>query len=317
VMLTRKIHYVPYWVLAGAIFFGLEELAIRLFQETAVTWRQVLVASIGIFGVIIGWNSIYRTFLHSMSDLDSIVEIPGGDADSSIRTRAERFFTLKSWGAKVAIAILCIGATATMLLMGLPFRTFGMNALFLIQMQFFLAVCGHGVYFLIALLVFLSQVVDYPLKTSFYRVNHPAILSLYTFYSRSAFVVLLLYSCLLVVIWQSPYGLQSYMLIWPSILAFYPLAMFTWSFLKIHKLMYRIKQSNVDMINRQVKETLELLSEQASRENAEILAQLMDIQKKVEAVRDWPIAFQGIVTFVVGMIAPIAQVLISVFDVFK
>jgi hypothetical protein len=78
--------------------------------------------------------------------------------------------------------------------------------------------------------------------------------------------------------------------------------------------MYNLKQRNIDVINGQVVEISNQLQGKPTKETAEILMQLMDIQKKIENMREWPVSAQGAFTFLVATLTPIIQIGLSIWS---
>jgi len=107
------------------------------------------------------------------------------------------------------------------------------------------------------------------------------------------------------------------MIAWMIVTAFFPLAMFLFSLLQIHKLLSQIRQYNLELINQQIQTAYNCLATTLSKDTAEQLSQLMDVQNKVGKMPEWPLALEGITTLAVTIVIPIVQIAISVFGVFS
>jgi hypothetical protein len=308
IMLTRRVHYIPYWIAVGAVLFAIEQVLIRALGESGFFWVRLLVAYGGLCGIVITLIYMSRSFRAMMSELASVIEPPVADYGLWVEHKTQEIFSFTHWAARLMSALFVVGVTSTILLAVLPFRSSALNAVWIIGWQPFLIVSGHAAYSIIAGLDFLTQIVRYPVKVPFYRPNHPAIQSLSAFYSRAALVVLVFYIGLIAAVWTNPYGFTAPAVAWILVTGFLPLSLFLWSFFQIHGLLRRIKQINLDTVNQQVQVTLTLLQTTPSKENAEALAQIMDIQKKVEQEPEWPFTLEEIFTLIATAVAPISQI---------
>jgi hypothetical protein len=87
--------------------------------------------------------------------------------------------------------------------------------------------------------------------------------------------------------------------------------MFVWSFFQIHVLLRQMKLRHIQQISHEVQGALEAFKKLPSKENAETLNQLMEIQTKIQRLTEWPISVQGVATFLVTFLSPIVQFLVS------
>jgi hypothetical protein len=83
-------------------------------------------------------------------------------------------------------------------------------------------------------------------------IQHPVVHKLHNYYLTQTFFLVFYYVFLVIAIWQGPYGFNKPMLVWLACVAFYPFAVFPWSFFQIHILMRNIKQSHLEIINSKV-----------------------------------------------------------------
>jgi hypothetical protein len=225
-----------------------------------------------------------------------------------------RIFSLDTLQAKIVVFSINAGGTITLILLGLPFSSPILNIILIIGMQFIYLVYSLSVYSLISMLIFFFEISTYPVSVPFYRSNHPAVRKFLTTYSRSSFLTLIAYSLGVFMIWQGPYEFTPEIVAWLTILSFLPLSMFSWSFFQAHRLLRRIKENHIDFINHKIQNIANSVEQDMTKDSLEILSKLMDIQKSVESTQEWPIAFEGVFTFLVTLIIPIIQVVLSVFE---
>jgi ABC-type multidrug transport system fused ATPase/permease subunit len=174
------------------------------------------------------------------------------------------------------------------------------------------------------LLTTLRELVLRSVHIPFFMMEHRVISKLQNYYAFVGSTVAFAYLWLVVATWRSPYGLSNNVLqVWLTILALYPLAIFVISFQQIHIFMRNIKLSHLAVINREVQEALSNVQTSSSKnlDDAERLEKLMDIQTKVENVREWPIGsqttFAFIVSFIITFVTAITQVIIAYMRVQK
>jgi hypothetical protein len=155
-------------------------------------------------------------------------------------------------------------------------------------------------------------------------MEREAVSKLQNFYAFVGATVAFAYMWLVVATWRSPYTLSSVALeVWLTILALYPLAIFGVSLQQIHVFMKRIKLSHLEVINKEVQGALQQVQNNPAKslEDAQRLEKLMDIQSKVEAVKEWPIGSQTTVafttSFVITFVTAVTQVVIAYLRVQK
>lgn len=201
--------------------------------------------------------------------------------------------------------------------LGFPFQTLTANILAVLGFIPLLIICGQGAYLLLDLLLVLRELVNLPPKVSFYLQSHPAIARLQNSFSSASLIVMLAYICLVLSIWQGPYGFSLEMQIWLTVLAFYPISMFFWSFFHVHILMLNVKNSHIKIVNKEVQETLERVLKNKKNDDVDRLEKLMGIQNKVQAMKEYPVEFQGTLTFIATFATVLIQIIISVRELLK
>ncbi|MGI9065260.1 MAG: hypothetical protein ACR2HX_02500 [Pyrinomonadaceae bacterium] len=238
--------------------------------------------------------------------------------DSWVESRAKRIFTFSSWGSYVVTALIAVPGLITIFVVGLPSKFTGLNLFGISFFGVILILCGHGLYMCLDLLLTLRELVMRPVQVPFFMMEHRAISKLQNYYAFVGATVAFAYLWLVVATWRSPYRLSNGVLeVWLTVLAIYPLAIFVVSLHQIHVLMRNIKLSHLAVINREVQEALRAVQDSSNKrlEDAESLEKLMDIQSKVEGVREWPIGSQTtlafVTSFIITLVTAVTQVIIA------
>jgi hypothetical protein len=192
------------------------------------------------------------------------------------------------------------------------------------------------------LLATLRELVLRHIQVSFFMMEHRTISKIQSYHAFVAATVTFAYIWLVIATWQSPYSLSKGILqVWLTILSFYPLTLFVGSFLLIHIFMRNIKLSHLSVINKEVQEALKhvqnnsiIISTQMSfranlsntptfdegsyeirsnkgLEDVQRLEKLMDIQTKIENMREWPIGSQTTIAFIITLLTALTQVAIA------
>lgn len=316
VILLKRIPYWIYWSAIGILGFTMWEIVIRAFGDKHFLWTQLLFGGgIALLPMTYVWMS--HNFQNIMRILSPLLWSDNAEFEGWLEVRATRVFTLNSWQARLVTGFIVISALITVILSRLPFNSSVLNFLALIGFTPLLVVCGQGAYILTHLLVTLREIVRRPPKVPFFMLSHSAISGLQNYYSATAVVVTLAYICLVIAVWQGPYGLSLEMQIWLTVLAFYPLSMFFWSFFQVHILMRNIKQSHIEIINQEVQLTLEKVLSRNENEDVERLDKVMDIQNRIQTTKEWPVDLQGTLTFLIALTTAIVQVMISIVGILK
>lgn len=245
--------------------------------------------------------------------LEDILVIPSKSHNEWVEKKMREVFSFETFLSKLFPMLFALSVTFSVLLWFLPYQSTLLNILWVAAIQPFLLISGHGAYCIISVLTFLSEIDSYPIKVPFYRRNHPSIESISFFYSYATSVAVIFYLWLLLETPLGPFGFitQPIIVIWLIIIGFFPLSMFVWSFLKVNTFTRRIKQSHIDVINQEVIVALDKLKKKPSKENAETLSQIMDIQHRIERENVVFIKIEQILTFISTLIAPFGQSIIS------
>jgi hypothetical protein len=314
-LVTPKwIHFIPYWVIIGLIYFLITELAVRLVGETYLFVFRFLLAFGGITAAGIITNIIKKRFNSAMQEYSTVAEFPHKNSEGWIKEKSEELFSLNTWTSKVVWICVDIGVMATVVIvLGSPFHSIPPYIFGLIVMQPIILLMSQGAYFLIVLLMVLSQVVKYPVKVPFFMNKPPAIMKLFNFYSRTTFLILIAHIVIVLIIWQSPYGINGVTSLW-LIVGFYPLLMLLWSMNQFHVLMKRIKQDNVEIINNNVQFALASVQLNPRKDNIAQLSDLIEIQNHLEKSPEWPIATEGLITIFATGTVPIVNIFLTIYN---
>jgi hypothetical protein len=151
--------------------------------------------------------------------------------------------------------------------------------------------------------------VRYPLKPAFYKPGRLSTAALSNTFSLTAMFALAFYLLHVLAIMLAGYRLDVWIVTWITVNAFFPLALFLWSFFQVHFLIRRMKIANINAVNQQVQDTFACLQNQPSKEQAALLDQMMEIQKKVEQTDEWPISKEEITTLLVTLLVPFIQII--------
>ncbi len=224
-------------------------------------------------------------------------------------------FTLHSWPAKIVTGFITSAALITIITLGLPLKS-GIHLVVAYTFFFFLSMfCGQCLFISIGLLLKLKEIVDRPIKVPFFLLPHPGISRLQNFYSATTLIIVSFYTGFVIAVWLGPYGFNLAMLVWLTALSGYPLAMFSWSFFQIHFLLQNVKQSHLKIANNEVQQALKNVLTDHSLKETDRLEKMMSIQNKVKAMKEWPIAVEGALTFLTALVVAIVQALIYVLEV--
>lgn len=305
-----------FWPLIGTVTFFIGILIINLSKETGYFWTQIFFTgmSIGIPLVFIWLNDNFRAALYPLSN---ILWNDSADFDSWVETRKRRLFTFESPVAKLLIVLAVALALITIFLLGLPFKSLGVNIIALIGFAFLTIENAHSAYTFLDFLITAHEIANRPINPPFYINTKYVISKLQNYYSSLTLFITGGYFAMAIAIWQGPYGITPELQIWLSFGAFYPLASFFWLFFQSHVIMQRIKHANLVAINQEIQTTYAQTMSKKSNEKLEQLSKIMELQDKVALLPEWPIELQGTITFAIAFITAIIQVFVSVSGLFR
>lgn len=306
----KKMPYGLFWFLLGVLFGVAIELILYLFEGKSY-YVTVLFLSTSIFI----WPTVFIWFSRSFSTImTEISELMWENQDcfkNWLSEREKRIFSFRNFYPKIISLIFGLGIPLTLCLLGIPVQNISVKILVLLALGFISFIGGHYAYVFIDLIITLREISNRPIRTPFFRLPHPSIVNLQRFYSTITMFILFAFSSLLFTVWNSPYGLHPYLLVWLSILGVYPFAMFLWSMYLIHKMMVKAKQSYIDIVNNQIQLILKNAIENSDDITFERLSKVVDIQVRVQKLDEWPISFSESITFVLTITTIVMQIAIS------
>jgi len=302
-MFTKRLHYIPFWFMIGAILFLQQEIIARVFGETQLFILRILISfyvSVAAIFII----SLKNLFTRVAVELKTVIKFPLPH-EIWRQQKVDKLGTFSTLTVRWFLLIIILSFTATVLWLGVPYHSTIPNVVFILSLQPFLITGAHKVYGVWELLKTLKEIVNCPLKTPFYLSRHPAVMLLANFYSRASVYALIIVFLLALCVWFNPYGLTPALIGWWLFTSTLPVMLFIWSFIQLHTLMQRIKQENVKIINNQIQDSLQALQDKPTKDGAERLAIFMSIQNMAEKMSEWPFSYQGITTFLATFLFPI------------
>lgn len=316
IILIKKIPYWLYWLIIGTTGFIFGEFLFNYLGEQPFIIDRVIGAyTITIIPILNIW--LFYSFRKTLKEIINSVWERDEAAESWLQERESRIFTLRQLPAKLVTGFIVISGLITIAMLGLPFRSTTTNILGVIAFTVLLWFCGQTLYISFDLLVTLRDIVNKPTDVPFMLLPNPAVSKLQTYYSTAALTITFLYTSLVVAIWQGPYGINTVMLIWLTVLAFYPTSMLVWSFTQIHTLIRNIKHSHLKIINDEIQKNLRRISKSNSVDDVDRLDKLIKIQGEVSSIKEWNFAFGNSITFVLTSLAGVIQVIISIREILK
>ena len=307
----KRIHYLFYWLIFGAIYFLIWEAITRVLGENGYTLFRVTIAFGGISGLIIFTTAMRNAFQSLLDKLENVIA-PAKDYEKWSTQTVSDIFSFKLPSAKLFPLIFAIGVTSTVLIAFPPYHSNWANIIWIIALQPFFIVGGFGAHGILHLLYFLTRLSAYPIKVPLFRQNHPGVVALSLFYSYLTLVVVICYVWLITATWQSPYSRLTQSNIWLIIIGFFPLATFIWSYFRILAFARNILQTHLDIINDQVQSALKQVKKKPSKENAEALMKIMEVQIYLEKHNQLPIKIEQVLTLSTTLLAPFTQLAIDV-----
>lgn len=172
-------------------------------------------------------------------------------------------------------------------------------------------IAGHAAYIILSLIKCLIELSKSPVFVPFYRLPNPSISKLQNYYSALSLITTFVYIHVLIGLQLSPVGFPPIIVTILAIGGFYPLVLFLFTFIFTHKIAQNIKQSHLNLINEEVQEALERALKGKSGTGYEILKQAMEVQDKVQNMREWPFELSGVITFTITLATGIGQLIVT------
>lgn len=300
-----------YWAIVGATAFIIGELAVRL-DGTSYLLRTRIAGALGIIFLPLGYLAFFDKLVPVLRALKPVLWHE--EFDSWLVDRLCFIFTVRSWQSKVATGSVALAGILTVLQLGAPLHSRGLNVLVGSCFFFLLVVCGQGAHICLALLWLLHDVGKRTPDVPFCFIPHPAILDLQRYYNFVGMMLSIGYALLIFGIWQGPYGVVRLLQGWLAVLAFLPLSLFIWSFIQVHVLLRKIKYAHLASANVEVERAWQQVQTTRRLEDTELLLKNLDVQSRVQAAHEWPINFSGGVTLLIALLTAATQLIISLIN---
>lgn len=314
---TKKLHYSIYWLLVGTLALFISELIPRLFGEIwDILPRIILIYEVA---TIVPITAIWIS--HSLSDalkgIDFIVEVPSKDTSYWIKSKITSIVALSTPRAKIFILFFVALLIMLVITSNLRFNSLVLTVLMIVLVQPLFFIGAHSAYAMLSLPSFLMEIANYKIKSPLLISTSQFTEGLFSLYSRVSFISLLAYCAQAFAFYYMGILNRPQSTIWLILTGFFPFTLLIFSILQIRKLNRRIKLHNIDLINTQIYKITKGLKSKISPGNTIQLLNLMEIQNKIERSKEWPFAFEGIVTLILTIVIPLAQIVISAFDMVR
>jgi len=316
----KSIPYWVFWIGIGILAFSSSEIIVRAYNEKGflpfLALRCIMSIVWAGFPITLTWLS--HGFFDTMRFASDIFWSDAAEFEDWLERRQKRIFTFQSGFSKLIALIVGISVTATYSLGGLPLHNTLPIIYFVITGTLLSIMGGQTVYIIFDLLATLAELTRKDAHIPFFRIPHPAITRLQNYYAVAALIMTAGYISLIVAGWQSPYGLfNPGVITWLSILAFFPLALFILSSYQIHLLMSKIKQSQLEMVNKQIQSLFQKNARKSGTKTYDQLEKAMTIQTKIQSLPEWPLSFASIFSFLITAATAIIQIIIPLVNALR
>lgn len=229
------------------------------------------------------------------------------------------------WGVSILANVVC---TVVVLYLGLPLKSTILNFLAMISFQVVVFFNGESIYALLAELLLLKQLVELTPRPHFYQSVPSAVRRLTTLYLKSATYILLVYLAVLITVATGPYGIPIVLMLVLVGIAVFPAVYILYIMSQLHKLMVKIKEGTLAIIDQKISEILkgdwinndekkvlgDIEIDRSEIDRVEYLSKLMDIRDRAEKMREWPWDLKSRVTFLISLLTGAVQVVAAVLD---
>lgn len=229
------------------------------------------------------------------------------------------------WGVAILVNTVC---TVVVFYLGLPLKSTILNVLAMISFQVVVFFNSESIYALLAELLLLKELVDRSPRPHFYQSVPSAVRRLTTLYLKSATYILLVYLAVLVTVATGPYGIPIVLMLVLVGIAVFPAIYILYIMSQLHKLMVKIKEETLAIIDQKISETLrgdwinsddkkilgDIEIDRSEIDRVEYLSKLMDIRDRAEKMREWPWDLKSRVTFIISLLTGAVQVVAAVLD---
>ena len=305
-----------FWPSLSLIVFFVGDFLIYQSGENRYLGTQTLFA-ITVTAIPLSFIWLSNNYQTNLNSLSGYFWDTKDEFEEWLDVRVKRIFALRSRKARFFILATTILAVITVFFLGLPFKSTWLNILGLMGFVFIAGLNGHAAYGFLDMMYTLKEIASRPVKSPFYFPAELAVSKLQSYYSTTTLLVTSGYILLAASVWEGPYGITPQMQIWLIISAFYPLAMFFWSFFQIHIIMQHIKHANIQVVNHEIQKLLPRALEEKKDGSMKQLTSLIELQDKMASMKEWPIEIQATITFTVTLVTAIIQIVIAIVNTLK
>lgn len=308
----KKLPYYVFWFFVSLAWFSLSIIIPSLLNERRFLVLQTFFAlEIWFLPSIFILSS--NKFTSILEELKAVFWSTENDYDVWLKHAFIRIYSLKTWPSKLVTLFIVSMANATVIHLGLPYKTLIAKILCLLALQVLFYICGQGAYMLIAVAIALNRLSIMKCMIPFFYLSYPPLIKLQRFYSSFSLIYLVAYIFLTIAISQSPYGFNIEMQIWLGIIAIGPIGSFLWSIMHNYLILRNAKNLHIKMINNRIEIEYGKLLRKYKKDDIENLKALMEIQDKVENTRTMPIEMQFVLTLFVSFFPGLIQLLIFLY----
>jgi hypothetical protein len=307
--ISKKKYWIT-WTIIGVSGFLLGEIILRLFEEKRYLITQLFFpAIIIIFPIAITY--IKDEFIKLTFSLKDVFWECEEQYEKWINKKVKNIFSLERWPAIIATTLLVIFEILSIIYLGLPFNHNIVNWIALISLSLPLTFCSHSAYLFFLLTFSLIELANRDGKIPFLLLSFPPIRNIQSFYSRVTIMVIAAYGFLLIMIWTSPYSFVLMTQVWLGILALYPVGFLICTFIYSHKIMVKIKDDQTQQVNNLIKSVTNNIESSVSIRNLLKINKLLELQNKVQKMKEWPINMEFSLTFFATLLTAIIQIIIT------
>lgn len=307
------LHPAWFWLFFGLALFSIGVYFVRL-DDLPGYWIIWAFYAQGymFWPIILIW--IYKNFLQIIEFQKDIFWVNDKEYTLWIENQVKRIFSFESLSVKITVIIIPIIVPFAIYLSLLQYP--GNSKLLYVLTGIGIAplgfIGGQAAYILLNLLQCLVELSKRQVNVPFYHLPNPNISRLQGYYSNLTVIVTAIYIHLLTGLWLSPVGFPPIIIIIMTIGGFYPLGLFLFTVIYTHKITLRIKQAHLSIINEEVHETLIRAIKSKSSSGYEILKHVMEVQDKIQNIREWPFDLSGTITFIITLVTAIAQLVFTI-----
>jgi hypothetical protein len=309
-----KRHYILYWILAGTLFLVLRSSLLAIYKSPIHYFTELFFA----YFIV---SALVATILYIGDVFDSIPTRFSKYFEHDLSEWAERegfkIFDRRYWPMWIISIWVNVLGTITLVVVTNPSGSTVKNSLFIASVQPVFFLCGYTCYFLTALGIAGRRLVKLPLATTLLERGHRLIGTLSGYVYFLAFGGLVEYLGLLIAVRLGPTRQSSLMAPWLIGLSITPIIIFAWGIYHVHVLQREIKIRNLELLNLEVQNVLIELKDKPTKESVEKLAKMVDIQERLEGIKEWPLALGSVLTLILALAAAISQILTSLSNFFK